>query len=100
MQGIELWQKISSLGLISCLTIGDVFNSGKNALVVICDDGWVHIYYNSQPLTTSLFTSDSCSFGENKLELGKTSGEKFDLFIFFMYVHVRTPIHGIQINLT
>ncbi|XP_020293873.1 integrin-alpha FG-GAP repeat-containing protein 2-like isoform X2 [Pseudomyrmex gracilis] len=45
-KGLELWQKIAGLGLITSIAIGDIFNYGRNALVVICGDGWTHIFYS------------------------------------------------------
>lgn len=45
-QGSELWQKITGLGLITSVAVGDIFNYGRNALVVICGDGWTHIFYS------------------------------------------------------
>lgn len=37
-------QKISGLGLITTVAIGDLMNIGSNALIVISGDGWCHIY--------------------------------------------------------
>lgn len=53
IQGSEVWQKISGLGLISCLAVGDIFNYGCNALVVICGDGWAHIFYSPRSVNPS-----------------------------------------------
>lgn len=53
LQGHELWQKITGLGLITSIAIGDIFNYGRNALVAICGDGWVHIFYSPRPVNRS-----------------------------------------------
>lgn len=37
-------QKISGLGIITAIGIGDLMNCGSNALIVISGDGWCHIY--------------------------------------------------------
>ncbi|XP_050529137.1 KICSTOR complex protein ITFG2-like isoform X1 [Daktulosphaira vitifoliae] len=37
-------QKISGLGIITAIGIGDLMNCGSNTLIVICGDGWCHIY--------------------------------------------------------
>lgn len=37
-------QKISGLGIITAIAIGDLMNCGSNTLVVISGDGWCHIY--------------------------------------------------------
>lgn len=56
MQGLELWQKITGLGLITSVAVGDIFNCGRNALIVICGDGWVHIYYSPRSVHPSVNT--------------------------------------------
>jgi len=38
-------QKISGLGIITAIGIGDLMNCGSNALIVISGDGWCHIYF-------------------------------------------------------
>lgn len=45
-----MWQKITGLGLVTSVAIGDIFNFGCNALVVICGDGWTHIFYSPRPV--------------------------------------------------
>lgn len=52
-QALELWQKITGLGLITSVAIGDIFNYGRNALVVICGDGWTHIFYSPRSVHPS-----------------------------------------------
>lgn len=37
-------QKISGLGLITAIAIGDIMNCGSNTLIVISGDGWCHMY--------------------------------------------------------
>lgn len=37
-------QKISGLGIITAIGIGDLMNCGSNTLIVISGDGWCHIY--------------------------------------------------------
>ncbi|KAG8287756.1 integrin alpha FG-GAP repeat-containing protein 2 [Homalodisca vitripennis] len=39
----KCWQKISNLGMITAIGVGDVMNCGSNALVIVCGDGWCHI---------------------------------------------------------
>lgn len=56
LQGTEIWHKTTGLGLISCVAIGDIFNYGRNALVVVCGDGWVHIYYSPRSVNPSTNT--------------------------------------------
>ncbi|XP_044729460.1 KICSTOR complex protein ITFG2-like [Chrysoperla carnea] len=41
----EQWQKITGLGMITCVGIGDILNCGCNALVVVGGDGWCRIFY-------------------------------------------------------
>ena len=36
--------KDSELGIISCVEVGDIFNTGQNKLVVITAEGWTHVY--------------------------------------------------------
>jgi len=43
-KGNRLIQKISGLGIITAIAIGDLMNCGSNALIVISGDGWCHIY--------------------------------------------------------
>lgn len=37
-------QTITGLGMITAVGVGNIFNCGSNALVVVCCDGWCHIY--------------------------------------------------------
>lgn len=48
-KGKKCWQKLSGLGVITAVGVGDVMNCGSNALVVICGDGWCHIYMCLRP---------------------------------------------------
>ncbi|KAJ9600117.1 hypothetical protein L9F63_009593 [Diploptera punctata] len=41
----RLWQKLTGLGMITAIGIGDLFNCGNNALVAVGGDGWCHILY-------------------------------------------------------
>ena len=41
----RLWQKLTGLGMLTALGIGDIFNCGNNALVAVGGDGWCHILY-------------------------------------------------------
>lgn len=41
----RMWQKFTGLGMITALGIGDIFNIGSNALVVVGGDGWCHILF-------------------------------------------------------
>lgn len=50
-KGDQCWQKISGLSMITAIGVGDVMNCGSNALVVICGDGWCHIYLCLQSKT-------------------------------------------------
>jgi hypothetical protein len=54
LQGSEIWQKITGLGLITSVAIGDIFNYGRNALVVICGDGWTHIFYSPRSVNPNI----------------------------------------------
>ncbi|VVC24544.1 WD40/YVTN repeat-like-containing domain,Integrin-alpha FG-GAP repeat-containing protein 2 [Cinara cedri] len=56
-------QKISGLGIITGLAIGDLMNCGSNTLVVVSGDGWCHIY-----LCLNLNKSDSSNECTAKLE--------------------------------
>uniref|UniRef100_A0A1B6EZC7 Integrin-alpha FG-GAP repeat-containing protein 2 n=1 Tax=Cuerna arida TaxID=1464854 RepID=A0A1B6EZC7_9HEMI len=40
---INVGKKISNLGMITAIGVGDVMNCGSNALVIVCGDGWCHI---------------------------------------------------------
>jgi hypothetical protein len=44
----QLWQKVTGLGMITALGIGDIFNIGSNALVVVGGDGWCHILFKAK----------------------------------------------------
>lgn len=44
-------QKITGLGMITAIGIGDILNCKSNVLVVISGDGWCHIYLCLQPKT-------------------------------------------------
>ncbi|PSN49816.1 Integrin-alpha FG-GAP repeat-containing protein 2 [Blattella germanica] len=44
----RLWQKVTGLGMITALGIGDIFNCGSNALVAVGGDGWCHILYKAK----------------------------------------------------
>lgn len=59
---MELWHKMSGLGLITCVEIGDIFNCGCNALIVISGDGWVHICYCPR----SVYPNNSTNQSSNK----------------------------------
>ncbi|XP_075213476.1 KICSTOR complex protein ITFG2-like isoform X2 [Lycorma delicatula] len=50
-KGEVCWQKITGLGMITAVGVGDVMNCGSNALVVICGDGWCHIFLCLQSKT-------------------------------------------------
>ncbi|XP_049787294.1 KICSTOR complex protein ITFG2-like [Schistocerca cancellata] len=39
------WQTINGLGMITAVCVGDLFNCGKNALVLVCGDGWCQIFF-------------------------------------------------------
>ncbi|KYQ58744.1 Integrin-alpha FG-GAP repeat-containing protein 2 [Trachymyrmex zeteki] len=67
-KGSELWQKITGLGLITSVAIGDIFNYGRNALVVICGDGWTHIFYNTG-------NSQNTEHADNTNEVNELSGK-------------------------
>lgn len=56
-------QKITGLGIITAVAIGDLMNCGSNTLVVISGDGWCHIY-----LCLNLNKSDSNDENNVKLE--------------------------------
>ncbi|KAK3917380.1 KICSTOR complex protein ITFG2 [Frankliniella fusca] len=43
-KGDKQWQILNGLGMITAVGIGDVLNCGLNAVVVVCGDGWCHIY--------------------------------------------------------
>lgn len=47
----KCWQKINNLGMITAIGIGDIMNCGSNALVIVCGDGWCHIYLCLHPKT-------------------------------------------------
>uniref|UniRef100_A0A1B6DEV0 Integrin-alpha FG-GAP repeat-containing protein 2 n=1 Tax=Clastoptera arizonana TaxID=38151 RepID=A0A1B6DEV0_9HEMI len=53
-KGKKCWQKLSGLGVITAVGIGDVMNCDSNALVVICGDGWCHIYMCLRPKSTEV----------------------------------------------
>lgn len=36
------------------MTIGDIFNYGRNALVVISGEGWIYIYYSPRSVNPNL----------------------------------------------
>lgn len=47
----RFWQKISNLGMITAIGVGDIMNCGINALVIVCGDGWCHICLCLHPKT-------------------------------------------------
>lgn len=47
----RFWQKISNLGMITAIGVGDIMNCGINALVIVCGDGWCHICLSLHPKT-------------------------------------------------
>lgn len=47
-KGDRMWQKFTGLGMITALGIGDIFNIGSNALVVVGGDGWCHILFKQK----------------------------------------------------
>lgn len=57
-KGHRLIQKISGLGIITAIAIGDLMNCGSNALIVISGDGWCHIYLCLK--FSKLDSSDEC----------------------------------------
>ncbi|XP_011494279.1 PREDICTED: integrin-alpha FG-GAP repeat-containing protein 2-like [Ceratosolen solmsi marchali] len=76
-KGLELWQKITGLGLITSIAIGDIFNYGRNALIVICGDGWVHIYYSPRSVHPSINTLQSEGSGSDNGEISEQHATKF-----------------------
>lgn len=38
------WMRCSDLGCISCLAIGDVYGEGKNSLIVLSTEGYLHVF--------------------------------------------------------
>ena len=81
---MELWQKITGLGLVTSVAIGDIFNYGRNALIVICGDGWVHIYYSPRSVRLSVNTlhseTNSSDNGENEQNIAKARTGIFCLY--------------------
>ncbi|XP_062591887.1 KICSTOR complex protein ITFG2-like [Saccostrea cucullata] len=58
------WKRCSGLGMITCIGVGDVFNKGKNVLVVLTAEGWCNIFdIKSEPATDT--TKDPDTVGEN-----------------------------------
>lgn len=81
-QGSELWQKITGLGLITSVAIGDIFNYGRNALVVICGDGWTHIFYSPRsvnPNNPNMLASQHIGKDTNEQDNLKASTGKSEL---------------------
>lgn len=50
----KCWQKIGNLGMITAISIGDIMNCGSNALVIVCGDGWCHIFLCLHPKTEDI----------------------------------------------
>lgn len=44
--------------MITSIAIGDVFNYGRNALVVICGDGWINIFYSPRSVNSNIVIKD------------------------------------------
>lgn len=44
---------------MTSVAIGDIFNYGRNALVVICGDGWAHIFYSPRSVNPSIINATS-----------------------------------------
>ncbi|XP_060873368.1 KICSTOR complex protein ITFG2-like [Metopolophium dirhodum] len=57
-KGHQLIQKISALGIITAIAIGDLMHCGSNAVIVITGDGWCHIYLCLK--CSELDPSDEC----------------------------------------
>lgn len=63
------------------MAIGDIFNYGRNALVVICGDGWTHIFYsprsvnpNNSNMSIGLHAGkDICDPDNFKINCGKSN---------------------------
>lgn len=86
-QGSELWQKITGLGLITSVAIGDIFNYGRNALVVICGDGWTHIFYSPRsvnPNNANVPVSQQAGKDANEQDNFKTNIGEFQNVDRFM----------------
>ena len=82
---MELWQKITGLGLVTSVAIGDIFNYGRNALIVISGDGWVHIYYSPRsvhPNVNILHSENSNIDNADVLESNATKHRAGMLIIF------------------
>ncbi|GLH05277.1 Uncharacterized protein GBIM_10917 [Gryllus bimaculatus] len=47
-KGEKILQTFTKLGMITAVGIGDIFNNGQNALVVVSGDGWCRILFNSK----------------------------------------------------
>lgn len=43
-KGTKKYAMLTGLSFVSCLCVGDIFNFGKNCLVVITADGWCYVY--------------------------------------------------------
>ncbi|XP_046443270.1 KICSTOR complex protein ITFG2-like isoform X2 [Daphnia pulex] len=51
----KCWRRASDLGMVTAIGVGDIFNAGRNSLVVVNGEGWCYIFD---------FLTDTCSDGE------------------------------------
>lgn len=42
--GVKCWRKACDLGMVTAVGIGDIFNKGRNSLVVVNGEGWLYIF--------------------------------------------------------
>ncbi|XP_067007685.2 KICSTOR complex protein ITFG2 [Anabrus simplex] len=54
-----IWQTFSNLGMITSVIIGDIFSCGRNAVIVVCGDGWCHILFAWQQASEGIDGSNS-----------------------------------------
>lgn len=64
------------------MAIGDIFNYGRNALLVISGDGWVHIYYSPRSVHPSVNTFNSEGIGSDNREFIEQNAGKYKSGMF------------------
>ncbi|XP_052270398.1 KICSTOR complex protein ITFG2-like isoform X3 [Dreissena polymorpha] len=53
-RGHKPWRKCSDLGMITCITVGDIYSTGKNQLLCLTAEGWLYVFdvkvdYQNEP---------------------------------------------------
>lgn len=76
------------MGLITSVAIGDIFNYGRNALVVICGDGWAHIFYSPRSVNPNIVNISSTQLNKETIDQDNIKHSKFIFIVSYLKLNL------------